>query len=137
MCTFLVKQRQNTATYGILKFLKRKRFILLKKKNPHMLLSLKKCWTVLFATFKFCQNLHIWKPQCALFNIAIHKILEDSIYSNIFINYWAISLVSIGSKLLRNMTLLRLRDTVDKVWKEGQSGLEKVEDVSTKFSHLG
>ena len=46
-----------------------------------------------------------------------------------------ISLVSVGSKLLSNLILFRLRDAVDKVLREEQSGWEKVEDVA-KFSLL-
>ena len=52
-------------------------------------------------------------------------------------NYRGISLLSMGSKLLSNMILFRLKDAVDKVLREEQCALEKVEDVSTKFSLLG
>ena len=40
-------------------------------------------------------------------------------------NYRGISLVSVGSKLLSNVILFRLRDTIDKVLKEGQRGFRK------------
>ena len=48
----------------------------------------------------------------------------------------AFSLVSVGSKLLSNMILFRLRHAVDKVLREEQCGFRKVEDVSTMFSLL-
>ena len=49
-------------------------------------------------------------------------------------NYRGISLVSVGSKLLSNIILLRLRDAVDKDFNEKNSAvLEKVEDVSTQI----
>ena len=51
-------------------------------------------------------------------------------------NYRGISLVSVGSKLLSNIVLFRLRDAVDKVLREDSAVSEKVEDVSTKFSLL-
>ena len=37
-------------------------------------------------------------------------------------NYRGISLVFVGSKLLSNMILVRLRDTVDNVFREEQCG---------------
>ena len=40
-------------------------------------------------------------------------------------NYRGISLVSVGSKLLSNMILFRLRDAVDKVLREEQCGFRK------------
>ena len=40
-------------------------------------------------------------------------------------NYRGINLVSVGSKLLSNLILFRLRDTVDKVLREEQCGLRK------------
>jgi len=50
-------------------------------------------------------------------------------------NYRGIILVSVGSKLLSNIILFRLRDAVDKVLREEQYSFKKVEDVS-KFSLL-
>ena len=46
------------------------------------------------------------------------------------------NLVSVGSKLLSSMILFRLTDAVDKVIKKNSVVLEKVEDVSIKFSLL-
>ena len=40
-------------------------------------------------------------------------------------NYRGIGLVSVGSKLLSNMILFGLRDTVDKVLREEQCGFKK------------
>ena len=42
-----------------------------------------------------------------------------------YFNYWSISLVSVGSKLLSNMILFRLRDVVDQVLREEQCGFRK------------
>ena len=51
-------------------------------------------------------------------------------------NYRGISLVSVGSKILSIVLLLRLRNAVDKILREDSAILEEVEDVSTKFSLL-
>ena len=51
--------------------------------------------------------------------------------------YRSISLVSLGSKLLCNMIISKLRDVVDKFLREDSAVLENVEDVSTEFSLLG
>ena len=40
-------------------------------------------------------------------------------------DYWGISLISVGSKLLSTMILFRLRDAVDKVLKGEQCGFRK------------
>ena len=40
-------------------------------------------------------------------------------------NYRGISLVSVGSKLLSNMILFRLKDAIDKVLREEQCGIRK------------
>ena len=52
-------------------------------------------------------------------------------------NYQGISLVAVDSKLLSSMILFRLRNAVDKILRENSTVLEKVKDVSTKFSLLG
>ena len=49
-------------------------------------------------------------------------------------NYRGISLVSVGSKLLSNMILFRLRVAVDKVLREEQYGFRKGRGCVTMFS---
>ena len=71
------------------------------------------------------------------FRITLIKPLNKKGDKSEFCNYQGISLVSMGSKLIRNMILFRLKDAVDTVLTEESVALEKVEDVLTKFSLLG
>ena len=79
-----------------------------------------------FAASKFNFELSILSPG-SLFFLKERKHYE-------FGNYKGISLISLGRKLPSVMIPLRLRDAEDKVLREEQCVLGRVEDVSTKFS---
>ena len=59
------------------------------------------------------------------FRITLIKALYKIGYNNECGNYCGISLLSVCSKLLSNMILFRLRDAVDKILREEQSGFRK------------
>ena len=55
---------------------------------------------------------------------------------NKYRNYQGIILVSVGCKLLSNVILFRLRDAVDKVSREDQSGVRKGRECADQIFSL-